>query len=138
MRAQVAALAASDPLWAQVKLVLLQLDGVLLGYNAASTTTASLTLLDLILVNIEAEIGDITSAVDPDSPQRSPPLWRLGPRSTFVIWTLTSSTGSRSLIDTLSSCSPENFVTRRLDAFGMMSRQLPSRNCLTPPLSAVL
>jgi hypothetical protein len=77
MRAQVAALAASDPLWAHVKLVLLQLEGVLLGYNAASPPGATLTLLDLIVVNIEAEIGDITSAVDPDSPQPNAPLWQL-------------------------------------------------------------
>jgi hypothetical protein len=65
MREQVAAHASSDPLWAQVELVLLQLDGLLLGYNDASANGA-LTLLDLIVVNIEAEIGDITSAVDPD------------------------------------------------------------------------
>jgi hypothetical protein len=78
MRSQVAALAASDPLWAHVKLVLLQLDGLLRGYNAASSS-GSLTLLDLIVVNIEAEIGDITSAVDPDSrqPLRSSPLWNI-------------------------------------------------------------
>ena len=79
MRAGVAAHASSDPLWAQVNLVLLQLDGLLLGYNNASTS-GSLTLLDLIVVNIEAEIGDITSAVDPDAELPShthTPFWKV-------------------------------------------------------------
>jgi hypothetical protein len=80
MRAEVAAHASSDPLWAQVELVLLQLDGLLLGYNDASTN-GSLTLLDLIVVNIEAEISDITSAVDPGSQEAELradlPFWKI-------------------------------------------------------------
>jgi hypothetical protein len=80
MRAQVAAHASSDPLWAQVQLVLLQLDGLLLGFNNASTS-GSLTLLDLLVVNIEAEIGDIASAVDPDAQEAElrtdTPFWRV-------------------------------------------------------------
>ena len=78
MRAQVAAHASSDPLWAQVQLVLMQLDGMLHGYNNASTS-GSLTLLDLLVVNIEAEIGDITSAVDPgeELPAHAQPLWKI-------------------------------------------------------------
>jgi hypothetical protein len=79
MRAQAAAHASSDPLWAQVQLVLLQLDGLLLGYNHVSTS-GPLTLIDLIVVNIEAEIGDITSAVDPAEAEELPvdmPFWKV-------------------------------------------------------------
>jgi hypothetical protein len=64
---------ANDPLWRQVGLIWTQLDGLYAGYSqavadgaksAAGTLAQPLTRFDLLILNIDDEVGDVQATID--------------------------------------------------------------------------
>ncbi|KAM9972578.1 hypothetical protein ACTFIR_011945 [Dictyostelium discoideum] len=58
----------NDPYWINIGLVLTQLSGMADGYNAANQDPSrQLSFLDLILINMDADLGDISSTFNQSS-----------------------------------------------------------------------
>ncbi|KAK5574496.1 hypothetical protein RB653_009749 [Dictyostelium firmibasis] len=58
----------NDPYWIHIGLVLTQLSGMVEGYNAANQDSSrQLSFLDLILINMDADLGDIGSTFNQSS-----------------------------------------------------------------------
>jgi len=65
--AQVQQHAASDPYWAQVGFVLEQFRGLVAGYTAIAPPSAHLSFIELLSLAASGDIGDIQSAVNPET-----------------------------------------------------------------------
>jgi hypothetical protein len=61
---------ATDPFWYHAKLILLQLQGLVDGYNSVTPKEQHMSVVDMQIVNSDAELSDI-SYIDP---KRRPPL----------------------------------------------------------------
>jgi hypothetical protein len=57
----------NDPYWVHIGLVLLQLDGLLDGYNAYASSTTQMTPLQFLLMNMDGDMADLMAAMNDSS-----------------------------------------------------------------------